>query len=88
VLSSAAYRQAIAAGTDMRLVIGHPAARRVFELNGIDTRHQHLPGPSRRTVRDLISLACRRRECSQRPPGQRATAIGSAAGLFSGLSPG
>ena len=32
-----AYRQAIAAGTDMRLVIGHPAARRVFELNGIDT---------------------------------------------------
>ena len=33
----AAYRQAVAAGTDMRLVIGHPAARRVFELNGIDT---------------------------------------------------
>jgi anti-sigma B factor antagonist len=33
----AAYRQAAAAGTDMRLVIGHPAARRVFELNGIDT---------------------------------------------------
>jgi anti-sigma B factor antagonist len=32
-----AYRQAVAAGTDMRLVIGHPAARRVFELNGIDT---------------------------------------------------
>lgn len=33
----AAYRQAVAAGTDMRLVIGTPAARRVFELNGIDT---------------------------------------------------
>jgi anti-sigma B factor antagonist len=33
----AAYRQAAAAGTDLRLVIGHPAARRVFELNGIDT---------------------------------------------------
>ena len=33
----AAYRQAVAAGTDLRLVIGHPAARRVFELNGIDT---------------------------------------------------
>jgi anti-sigma B factor antagonist len=32
-----AYRQAVAAGSDMRLVIGHPAARRVFELNGIDT---------------------------------------------------
>jgi anti-sigma B factor antagonist len=32
-----AYRQAVAAGADMRLVIGHPAARRVFELNGIDT---------------------------------------------------
>jgi anti-sigma B factor antagonist len=33
----AAYRQAVAAGTDMRLVIRHPAARRVFEINGIDT---------------------------------------------------
>jgi anti-anti-sigma factor len=32
-----AYRQAVAVGADMRLVIGHPAARRVFELNGIDT---------------------------------------------------
>jgi anti-sigma B factor antagonist len=31
-----AYRQAVAAGADMRLVIGHPAARRVFELSGID----------------------------------------------------
>ena len=31
-----AYRQAAAAGTDIRLVIGHPAARRVFELSGID----------------------------------------------------
>jgi anti-sigma B factor antagonist len=33
----AAYRQAVALGADMRLVIAHPAARRVFELNGIDT---------------------------------------------------
>jgi anti-sigma B factor antagonist len=33
----AAYRQAAAAGADMRLAIRHPAARRVFELNGIDT---------------------------------------------------
>jgi len=32
-----AYRQAILAGTDLRLVISHPAARRVFELSGIDT---------------------------------------------------
>jgi anti-sigma B factor antagonist len=33
----AAYRQAVADGVDMRLVIRHPAARRVFEINGIDT---------------------------------------------------
>jgi anti-sigma B factor antagonist len=33
----AAYRQAVAAGADMRLVISHPAARRVSELSGIDT---------------------------------------------------
>lgn len=32
-----AYRQAVAAGADLRLAIGHPAARRVFELNGLDT---------------------------------------------------
>jgi anti-sigma B factor antagonist len=32
-----AYRQAVAAGTDMRLVIRHPAPRRVFEVSGIDT---------------------------------------------------
>jgi anti-sigma B factor antagonist len=32
-----AYRQAVAVGADLRLVIGHPAARRVFELNGIDS---------------------------------------------------
>jgi anti-sigma B factor antagonist len=32
-----AYRQAVAAGGDLRLVIRHPAARRVFELSGIDT---------------------------------------------------
>jgi anti-sigma B factor antagonist len=31
------YRRATASGTDMRLAIGHPAARRVFELHGIDT---------------------------------------------------
>jgi anti-sigma B factor antagonist len=31
-----AYRQAVAAGAGMRLVIGHPGARRVFELSGID----------------------------------------------------
>jgi anti-sigma B factor antagonist len=31
-----AYQQAVAGGTDMRLVIKHPAARRVFELSGID----------------------------------------------------
>jgi anti-sigma B factor antagonist len=31
------YRQAVAAGGDMRLVIGIPGARRVFELSGIDT---------------------------------------------------
>jgi hypothetical protein len=50
----AAYRQAVAGGTDMRLVIGHPAARRVFELNGIDTVisiyrtfPRHCPGPER-----------------------------------------
>jgi anti-anti-sigma factor len=34
---AAAYRQAVAVGADMRLVIGHPAVRRVFELNGVDT---------------------------------------------------
>jgi anti-sigma B factor antagonist len=33
----AAYRQAVAVGADMRLVIRHSAARRVFEINGIDT---------------------------------------------------
>jgi anti-sigma B factor antagonist len=33
----AAYRQALAVGADLRLVIGHPATRRVFELSGIDT---------------------------------------------------
>jgi anti-anti-sigma factor len=33
----AAYRQAVAAGVHMRLVIRHLAARRVFEINGIDT---------------------------------------------------
>lgn len=33
----AAHRQAIAVAGDLRLVIRHPAARRVFELNGIDT---------------------------------------------------
>ncbi|MGD0699183.1 MAG: STAS domain-containing protein [Trebonia sp.] len=33
----AAYRQAVAAGADMRLVIRHPTARRVFELLGLDT---------------------------------------------------
>jgi anti-sigma B factor antagonist len=33
----AAYQQAVEAGADMRLVIGHLAARRVFELSGIDT---------------------------------------------------
>lgn len=32
-----AYRQAVAVGAAMRLVISHPAARRVFELSGIDT---------------------------------------------------
>jgi anti-sigma B factor antagonist len=32
-----AYRQAAAAGVDMRLVIGHPAAWRVFQLTGLDT---------------------------------------------------
>jgi len=32
-----AYRQAVAAGADMRLVIEHPAPRRVFEINGFDT---------------------------------------------------
>jgi anti-sigma B factor antagonist len=32
-----AYRQAVAAGTDMRLVLGHPAPRRVFGLCGTDT---------------------------------------------------
>jgi anti-sigma B factor antagonist len=32
-----AYQQAVTAGADLRLVIGHPAARRVFELSGIDT---------------------------------------------------
>jgi anti-sigma B factor antagonist len=32
-----AYRRAVAVGADMRLAIGHPAARRVFELTGLDT---------------------------------------------------
>jgi anti-sigma B factor antagonist len=31
------YRQAVAAGTDLRLVIGDSPARRVFELGGIDS---------------------------------------------------
>jgi anti-anti-sigma factor len=32
-----AYRQAVAAGGDLRLVIRHPAVLRVFELSGVDT---------------------------------------------------
>ncbi|HEY2489696.1 MAG TPA: STAS domain-containing protein [Streptosporangiaceae bacterium] len=32
-----AYRQAVAADADLRLVISHPAPRRVFELSGVDT---------------------------------------------------
>src|ERR1700730_2165186 len=32
-----AYRQAVGSGTDLRLVIRHPATRRVFELSGVDT---------------------------------------------------
>jgi anti-anti-sigma factor len=31
-----AYRQAVEVGTDLRVVIAHPAARRVFELQGAD----------------------------------------------------
>jgi anti-sigma B factor antagonist len=31
-----AYRQAVAVGAEMRLVIGQPGARRVLELSGID----------------------------------------------------
>ena len=31
-----AYQQAVAVGTDMRLVIRHLTARRIFELRGID----------------------------------------------------
>lgn len=34
---TAAHRQAVAAGTELRPVISHPAARRVFELSGVDT---------------------------------------------------
>jgi anti-anti-sigma factor len=40
------YRRATASGTDMRLAVKHPAVRRVFELNGIDTIidiHPDLP---------------------------------------------
>jgi anti-sigma B factor antagonist len=33
----AAHRQAVAAGAGLRLVISHPAVRRVFELSGLDT---------------------------------------------------
>jgi len=32
-----AYRQAVGSGTDLRLVIRHPATRRVLELSGVDT---------------------------------------------------
>jgi anti-anti-sigma factor len=32
-----AYQQAVEVGTDLRVVIGHSAARRVFELQGVDT---------------------------------------------------
>jgi anti-anti-sigma factor len=32
-----AHRQAVAAGADMRLAIGHPGVRRVFALSGFDT---------------------------------------------------
>ena len=32
----ATYREAVAVGADMRLVIAHAGARRVFELSGID----------------------------------------------------
>ena len=34
---AAAHRQAVAAGADMRLVIGHPGVRRIFALSGVDT---------------------------------------------------
>jgi anti-sigma B factor antagonist len=34
---TAAYQRAIAAGTDLRLVISHPTPRRVFQLCGVDT---------------------------------------------------
>jgi anti-anti-sigma factor len=32
-----AYRRAVEVGTDLRVVIGHSSARRVFELQGVDT---------------------------------------------------
>jgi anti-sigma B factor antagonist len=32
-----AYRQAVAVGADLRIVVRHPAPLRVFELSGIDT---------------------------------------------------
>jgi anti-anti-sigma factor len=31
------HRQAVAAGADLRLVIGHPGVRRLFALSGFDT---------------------------------------------------
>jgi anti-sigma B factor antagonist len=42
-----AYRQAVTAGADMRLVIGHPSVRRLFALSGIETVigiYPDLPG--------------------------------------------
>jgi hypothetical protein len=51
---------AVAAGADMRLVIRHPAARRVFEINGIVTVigiYPDLPAALSGTGLRLVLLA-------------------------------
>jgi anti-anti-sigma factor len=67
------YRQAAAAGADLRLVIGHSLARRVFELNGVDIvigiypDHDQRPVPQalypggtaeQRRLRQITRVAC------------------------------
>jgi anti-sigma B factor antagonist len=69
-----AYRQAVAVGADMRLVISHPATRRVFELSGIDTVisiYPDLPAAPRSPGRSRSRSASRPpRCCRSRWPGR------------------
>ena len=62
-----AYREAAAAGADLRVVAGHPAARRVFELSGTDTVigiHPDLPT----ALSGIVPARRRRRRTAVRAP--------------------